>query len=435
MISYGIDIGTTTARALAVRIIFDSFKRRSVTPVGTALCVFTPFLPDGSLDETGILTALRTWAASLPPPEVGTLLFTGEAQRAVNCLQVSRRLSAEWRGLLCAQLDPQWESMVAAHGSGAVALSQSRPGQPVLHIDIGGGTSNFAWIENGSIADTACLDLGARKWILDPSSLAIRGRARNTPAIERLLADRWPGSSPLDLPRLRAVCDRFAEWILDFRRFPDALTVSPWKRDKPAGVQPLYSISGGVAACDPGDATPFRFGDLGPLLRGSLASRLGATGVEARFGDDSGRATALGVSAFGFQLSGRSIHAPQGLAFTDLRLVTEADWGAAVGPGAGIAVQLELDGTGIETLRAKCRQWQSRLKGTTGAVVFLLRENVGKSLGYLWESEATAPAATVYFLDEIELDQIGGETGLRTIDLRPMGADRYTVIVKALRRF
>ena len=53
------------------------------------------------------------------------------------------------------------ESLLAAHGSGAVELSRNGD-EPTLNIDIGGGTTKFAVCRGGRVEETAAIHLGAR---------------------------------------------------------------------------------------------------------------------------------------------------------------------------------------------------------------------------------------------------------------------------------
>ena len=62
---------------------------------------------------------------------------------------------------MVATAGPDLESVLAAKGAGAVELSE-RTGKSVLHMDIGGGTSNLALIRDGKIVETGCLNVGGR---------------------------------------------------------------------------------------------------------------------------------------------------------------------------------------------------------------------------------------------------------------------------------
>ena len=62
---------------------------------------------------------------------------------------------------MVATAGPDLESVLAAKGAAAVAYSENT-GKTVLHMDIGGGTSNLALIEDGKIVRTGCLNVGGR---------------------------------------------------------------------------------------------------------------------------------------------------------------------------------------------------------------------------------------------------------------------------------
>src|SRR5207244_1378446 len=65
------------------------------------------------------------------------------------------------------------ECQLAAHGSGAVALSRGH-GATLLNVDIGGGTTKFALIENGGLTATAAIAVGGRLIVDDPKQGLVR---------------------------------------------------------------------------------------------------------------------------------------------------------------------------------------------------------------------------------------------------------------------
>src|SRR5262249_42657590 len=58
------------------------------------------------------------------------------------------------------------ECQMAAHGSGAVALSRGH-NATLLNVDIGGGTTKFTLIEKGRILATAAIAVGGRLIVAD----------------------------------------------------------------------------------------------------------------------------------------------------------------------------------------------------------------------------------------------------------------------------
>ena len=452
MISFGIDIGSTTIRAAAVQVDAAPFAQQSaqIFP-GSLLCARTPYETDGSLRAGEIVQLLEDWArqAGLPAPELGTLLFTGEAQRASNASEVARRITAQWDGLLSAQLDPDLETRVAAHGAGAVERSARSLGRTILHVDIGGGTSNFAWIENGAITDTSCLDLGARKWVVDPATHAIVHRSRAAGVLERLNPDLFSSAGDLDVAAAKAAGALIADLILahawgEDREDTRALTVVPRKRgaSRPPDV---LSLSGGVIECLAAPTSdPFAYGDLGPWLATAIESRARAGGTPVHLAAQAGRATALGISRHGFLLSGGSLHVPDFEAdparYRNVPLYDEAAFAALEHVPATFAIELaELrpESARFDALVRNARAWLAtfRRKQLTPAhrALFLMRENLGKSFGYALQSVADRDTPALGVLDEIRLE--GRASNVQTLDVgRPFGG-RFPVIVKRLRLF
>ncbi len=434
MISYGFDIGTTTLRATAVKITLGPFRKQMVTPVGEPLVRFTPY-KGKNLDSEDIVRLLSAWVNSqkLPTPEVGTLLFTGQAQRAPNATEVALEITNRWRGLLSAQLNPELETRVAAYGAGAVELSATRIGQPVLHIDIGGGTSNLAWIENGVIEDTACWDLGARKWILSEEG-EVLSKTAQAEQLESCFRQSAPQHNRFSNKRALLSARIIASLILDFSSIPSAFVVIPWKKPKTSG-RPLLSLSGGIVECIK-DRTPldFRYGDLGPMLAHAMLEVAEEKGFKVRLSPEHGRATALGVSSHSFLISGGSIFAKS----TDnlIQVPTFSEKGIWEGPR--FAVQLSKFRADSKTIQKKADELAARLtdrfpKGEK-TVVLLVPTNLGKSLGHFLQ-EKLDPRFNLVVLDEIDIAPNPTST-IRTLDLRwSESVQRFTVVVKSLHLF
>lgn len=430
MVSYGIDIGTTTLRAVAVEIQIGHFGERRYNPLGPALCIFTPFTPQRNLNEKEILTILDAWIKTnaLPSPNVGTLLFTGEAQRAENAVSVGDLLTQKWGGLLSAQLNPELESRIAAFGSGAVEISAGSPGKSLVHIDIGGGTSNFAWIENGEITDTACLNIGCRKWILDPHSHSIVHATKEGKYISGLVRSTEPS----------ALCDKMVDLLLKYSLGEvdeeiKSLTVVPWKEHHKVAEPPLISISGGVVECLE-EKNPYRYGDVGVFFISSLKKRR----KDLLFSTQEGKATALGVSAFGFQVSGGSIHQSGGFPSNpkNVPLYTESAFLQLPSPPPILAVVTDFQETDSQKIEDYATLWRKRLleaKPVIQAAVFLFPKNIAKTFGYFLSKEGRQ-IPEILVLDEIQPEPC--RTQVRTLDVtHTKDPDRFLVTLKALDLF
>ena len=437
MISYGIDIGTTTLRACAVDVTVSALGLRSYEPVGDSLCDFTPFIDSTAIDAGRVLELLNAWQAKerVPGPEIGTVLFTGEAQRARNCESISKAILDAFPSLLSAQLDPHWESVVATHGAGAIDLSRRHPGTPVVHLDIGGGTSNYAWLENGEIIDTACLDLGCRKWVLDPKSGQV---LRTTPAgieLERELGRRL--HPDLAVPAMSLVSEK----LLGFaRRVATAsYVVDPWRKTISASAKPIVSFSGGIVECWDWPIPDFSFGDLGPFLAAELKKRLAAEGWSFHLSSYQGRATSLGVSAFGFQVSGNSLHGDGFRPLKNVPLFFEADFLAEESVPRTFAVLSSVESSSVDGLSRLAKEWlavfDSKRLSAAHHAILILESNLAKSLGHFYEKAATPRAPRLWVLDGIKGANVSGSS-LKTLDIaHPTATGNIPVVLKALRLF
>ena len=82
--------------------------------------------------------------------------------------------SAKYSGkFICAAAGQNHEALLAAYGCGAVDLSKTEH-KSVLNVDIGGGTTKFALVENGVVTQTAAVNIGARLIAFDDSNVVTR---------------------------------------------------------------------------------------------------------------------------------------------------------------------------------------------------------------------------------------------------------------------
>src|SRR5204862_4187821 len=82
---------------------------------------------------------------------------------------------------VCATAGHHLECALAAHGSGAAALSRGRS-QAILNVDIGGGTTKLALALGGEVVATSAMAIGARvaKPDIDALIEAIGGGMRDS---------------------------------------------------------------------------------------------------------------------------------------------------------------------------------------------------------------------------------------------------------------
>ena len=82
-------------------------------------------------------------------------------------------LFAAQRGnFVCASAGHNFEALLSAHGSGAVALSAERQCR-VLNIDIGGGTTKLTVAEKGKVLSTAAFHVGGPLLAVDDPGISV----------------------------------------------------------------------------------------------------------------------------------------------------------------------------------------------------------------------------------------------------------------------
>jgi ethanolamine utilization protein EutA len=400
--------------------------------------LLTPYLPDYTIDVDeleGFIGGCYGYA-DVDPADVdsGAVILTGEAIKRRNARAIAELFSEEAGRFVCASAGHHMECQLAAHGSGAVALSRGHHAT-LLNIDIGGGTTKFALIENGDLIATAAIAVGGRLLVEDSRKGLIRIEEPVHEIANSLGIVLAPGAAlaPADRARIVARMVALLMRMID-RRPPDALTrallvTDPWP-DRLAykGIDAL-TFSGGVAEFLYKRETR-NFGDLG----GDLAHALGHALAKRRdlppvWDPGAGiRATVIGAAQFSVQVSGNTIaiSKPDDLPLQNLPVIacafnlteviepamvatavrtalTRADIVEGAGPVA-LAFLWSGDPTHAR-LAAVAQGICAALPQTLGnllPLVLLIDGDIAMSLGRLIRSE-TSPGADVIAIDGVAL--------------------------------
>jgi ethanolamine utilization protein EutA len=200
-----------------------------------------------------------------------------------------------------------------AHGAGAVKLSKER-GACLRHVDIGGGTTKLALIDNGVLIGVAAFAVGGRLIACDEAGAWTRVDDSASLVADALGIATDPARLAGLEPR-QAIARRLAriaaDYILDAPRDglgESLLLTAPLARSKaPAAI----TFSGGVSeyvfgyeAHDYGDIAK----QLATELRVELARRTSLPLIDP---GQRIRATVIGASQFTVQVSGKTIHLPR----------------------------------------------------------------------------------------------------------------------------
>ena len=400
LISVGLDVGTTTTQlvvsALGVENRAGAFSvpelvigQREVlyeSPVE-----FTPLirgeLVDGEKIAQWVAAQYEKAGIAKTQVDTGAVIITGETSRKENARQVLSALSGFAGDFVVATAGPDLESVLSAKGAGAVEFS-AKTGKTVLHMDIGGGTSNLSYIENGKITATGCLNVGGRLVKFDAD-----GRITYLSPVLKGLWDLPLGEKPTaeqleKLTQLLVQALQMAAGLLP----PTSLLEQLTTKENTGQWQPkkgeVISFSGGVADCIESQNDPFAFGDLGVLLGRAIGQSDLCKG-QYRLGEQTIRATVIGAGSHSTQLSGSTVfyegvRLPRKnlpVAVLSLPVTKEAVENAYRGQD-GDAVVLALPGECSPTYDQVQALAKTLLSGSAGREIFLcLEADMAKALG------------------------------------------------------
>ena len=323
LLSVGLDVGTTSTQMIVSELRVENRASSFAVPDMeiTARDIrykspvyFTPLLDESHVDGQKIreLVEAEYAAAGIRRADVdtGAVIITGETSRKENARAVLSALSDLAGDFVVATAGPDLESVLAARGAGAVAYSE-QTGKKVLHMDIGGGTSNLAWIENGKIVATGCMNVGGRLIKFDETC-----RITYVSPVLAELCKLKPGDTVTEqaLEEVARMLTQALEMAAGLRE-PTELLEMLWTEE--AGEKrtvvdagpyknAVMSFSGGVADCI-GREIPWReFGDMGPILGRVIRNSRLCAGVY-RLGEETIRATVIGAGCHSAQLSGSTV--------------------------------------------------------------------------------------------------------------------------------
>jgi len=467
----GIDIGSSTSHLMFARVhlqrLTAALSSRFVV-VGRKVLwqspiLLTPYLPDYTIDTDeleGFIGGCYAYAG-IDPADIdsGAVILTGEAIKRHNARAIADLFSEEAGRFVCASAGHHMECQLAAHGSGAIALSRSRT-MRLLNVDIGGGTTKLALIENGTLVASAAIAVGGRLLVTDAKSGLTRIEPPMQAIAESVGITLAPGR-PLSADDRARIVNRMVRLIMRMidRRPADELTArllvtEPWPSALANIGLDALTFSGGVA-----EYLYMRekraFGDLGLELAHAL-SRMLAQRRDLPPIIDPGqgiRATVIGAAQFSVQISGNTIAItrPDDLPLQNLPVMTlSLDLGAAVDATAvtascraALAATDLTDGDGpvafafpwhgdpaharLHALTAGICAAVPRTLAAGLPLILLVDGDIAMSLGRIIRNEI-APDANLIAVDGVQLKQFDYVDIGRVIDITNV----VPVIIKSL---
>jgi ethanolamine utilization protein EutA len=349
--SVGIDIGSSTSHLMFSQLLIgypSVLQRKPIVlernVISRSPILLTPFSGDWNIEADPLkeLVDATFKQAGLTRDDIdtGAVIITGEAARRDNAQKIAELFSDESGRFVCATAGPTLETIMAAHGSGAVQQSREQ-GLVLLNIDVGGGTTKVSVIDNGKIRATTAVNIGARLIAHDGEERIVRLETGGRRFLDDLGQALALGAKIGDDLR-----DRLARRMA--RALFDALTtgVEPWGDffvTAPLGELPAIDgilFSGGVSEYIYSREAA-AFGDLGPYLGRAIRAQVERQGFNILEASEGIRATVIGASQYTVQLSGETIFIPASLELParNLRVfVAEVDWQAPVAEKTAAAV-------------------------------------------------------------------------------------------------
>ena len=463
--SVGIDIGSSTSHLVFSQLtlrrqgasLSGRFKVTERQVLFRSKIMLTPYLSGTLIDlvqvQHFIANAYRE--ARLTPDDIdtGAVSITGEALKKENAQPIVEYFAQYAGKFICAAAGHNHEALLAAYGSGAVALSRSER-KTVLNVDMGGGTTKFSLIEQGNVTQTAAINIGARLIAFDASDVVTRIEAAGRTLMHELGAGLALGEK---LTRAqKEVCAALMAKVLveviehgPTSALARQLMVTPPFRHYRLDQVDYLVFSGGVSE-HVYDRDRTAYGDVGPLLGKHVRDALHVLSKKNILREplEGIRATVIGAGAYTVQASGTTsyISNTRVLPVFGLKVVR-----AALKPAQpviealqqaltkfdlpcftpGLALSLSLDGPlNYQTVRAVaegiaalCQSSESH----TSPLYLALDVDVAKSLGGILKEELKVEREVIA-IDGIEVGD------LDYIDIgTPMGiTEVIPVTVKSL---
>jgi len=326
ILSAGIDIGTTTTQLIFSRLTiknvggFGDIPRYYVADkqiLYRSAIHFTPLRSETEIDADAVKALIRAeyQKAGIRPEDLstGAVIITGETSRKQNAQELVRALSDMAGDFVVAAAGPNLESVLAGKGSGAAARSQ-KTGKLTANIDIGGGTSNICFFQDGHVVDTACFDIGGRLITVDGNRI-VRISPKAAMLIDLMAAPLHIGDDVREeacIRKLTLICEemvRILEQAVMLRPATPGLSLMMTNQLITCGRVPEeITLSGGVADCVRTASTnPFLFGDIGVLLGNAVRDSALLSSRRFAEADETMNATVIGAGNYSMDVSGSTI--------------------------------------------------------------------------------------------------------------------------------
>ena len=318
VLSVGIDIGSSTSHLIFSRLTlkretsFFNMSNRFVMVnreiIYESPIIFTPLLDRYTIDIDAVVKFCEEEykKAGITPEivETGAVIVTGETAKKKNADEIVKRLSSESGKFVSAAAGVNLESLLSAMGSGIVVQS-GHLRKNILHVDVGGGTSNMAIASMGQVLSTSCINVGGRLLGID-NEFKIWRIDGPTQFVMQELGMVYEIGDTIPEEDVRTIAREYAKALVEVMRGPTTSTIAKelmMAEDLDFSI-PIdeVSFSGGVAELLYGGDG--EYDDIGKYLAEELRSQIEELGLTIVEPESKIRATVIGAGSFSLSISG-----------------------------------------------------------------------------------------------------------------------------------
>ena len=318
ILSVGVDVGSATSHLAFSKLLLRRdpwsesrrFRIEERRVIYEGRIIDTPLLDNDTIDIRKLTDFFKEEYkhAKIDPADVqtGAVIVTGETAKKQNAKQIAEALSSDAGKFVAATAGPNFESLIAAMGSGATTRSKEYH-RTILSCDIGGGTSNIAISKEGKILSTSCVSVGSillgvnaegKIWKIDEPAIKVM----------RHIGLNFKIGDQIQKEDIEKIATKFAEVLVEVITGPASSTLAKQlmvtdNLDFPGKIDE-YLFSGGVAELIYGRNGHYE--DIGQALANginALKFRLPSPVIEP---ENKIRATVIGAGAYSLSISGSS---------------------------------------------------------------------------------------------------------------------------------
>ncbi|MHA2191349.1 MAG: ethanolamine ammonia-lyase reactivating factor EutA [Candidatus Thorarchaeota archaeon] len=329
LLSVGIDIGSSTSHLVFSRLTLgrersflnpsNRFKLVERELIYEGSIIFTPLIDRYTIDIEEVVeyckAEYRKAGITTEMVDTGAVVVTGETAKKQNAAEIVKRISSESGKFVSAAAGPNFESILGAMGSGIVDRSRDKR-CTILHVDIGGGTSNFAISSKGQIHSTSCINVGGRLlgvdedfriWRIDEPSYFVMSELGMTYQLGDIISEE----------DVRSIAREYARALVEVMRGTAKSRIAKelMMTDNLDISLPIdeLSFSGGVAEIIYGSEKSFD--DIGRYLADEIKVLVKELGLHVIEPENKIRATVIGAGAFSLSVSGSTCYFDKSIEF------------------------------------------------------------------------------------------------------------------------